>query len=97
MGFVGGEIVREYMQKSKSKKYYLPASGDIFEDLIVSDSVLTTLKLIIDQLQNPQKYNKSHIKPIKGALLYGTPGTGKTLIARVSKLLSYLCNLTITL
>jgi len=78
------------MQRAKAKKYFLPQSGDIFEDLVTNESVLTTLKLMIDQLQNPIKYEKSQIKPIKGALLYGKPGTGKTLIAKVKhKLNSY--------
>ena len=71
------------MQKLKTKKYYLPINGDMFEDLVINDSVLATLKLMIDQLQNPEKYKKSNLKSIKGALLYGKPGTGKTLIAKV--------------
>ena len=74
------------MQKMKTKKYYLPASGDIFEDLVISEPTLATLKLMIDQLQHPDKYKKSNLKSIKGALLYGKPGTGKTLIAKVNSI-----------
>jgi ATP-dependent Zn protease len=71
------------MQMAKARKHYVPESGDIFEGLISSESTIGTLKLIVDQLQNPFKYNNSRIKMVKGALLYGKPGTGKTLIAKV--------------
>ncbi len=72
------------MQMAKSRKHYVPENGDIFDGLVSSESTIQTLRLMVDQLQKPEKYKGTRLKMIKGALLYGKPGTGKTLIAKVA-------------
>ena len=47
------------------------------------DDVKEALKdNLISAMQDPTKFTKMGIKPPKGALIYGPPGCGKTLIAR---------------
>lgn len=46
------------------------------------DEAKEELEEIVDFLKNPDKYTKSGAKVPKGALLIGSPGTGKTLLAR---------------
>lgn len=39
--------------------------------------------MLVDQLQNPEKYKRMNVKLTKGFLLCGLPGVGKTFLARV--------------
>ena len=68
--------------KSKAKVFMEKQTGVTFKDVAGQDEAKESLKEIIDFLHNPQKYAAIGAKLPKGALLVGSPGTGKTLIAK---------------
>jgi ATP-dependent Zn protease len=80
LSIIGVNIFESMHKKNKKKKI---ETKDVFTNFIGRSDTIKTLELIIDQLRNPDKYLEKNIKLIKGVLLYGRPGTGKTLIARV--------------
>ena len=55
---------------------------DLFNNIIGYDNIKTTLKTVIDMLNNVEKYKKLGCNIAHGLLLYGPPGTGKTSIAK---------------
>ena len=68
--------------KSKAKVYMEKQTGVTFKDVAGQDEAKESLQEIIDFLHNPQKYTDIGAKLPKGALLVGSPGTGKTLLAK---------------
>lgn len=53
-----------------------------FEDIAGLDEEKEELKEIVEFLKKPKKFTEMGAKIPKGVLLYGKPGTGKTLIAK---------------
>ena len=68
--------------QSKAKVYMEKQTGVTFADVAGQDEAKESLQEIIDFLHNPQKYAAIGAKLPKGALLVGSPGTGKTLLAK---------------
>ena len=68
--------------QSKAKVYMEKETGITFADVAGQDEAKESLVEIIDFLHNPQKYTAIGAKLPKGALLVGSPGTGKTLLAK---------------
>lgn len=53
-----------------------------FDDVAGMEEVKMELSEVVDYLKNPAKYAKVWARHPKGVLLYGQPGSGKTLMAR---------------
>ncbi len=68
--------------KANAKVYMERKTGVTFADVAGQDEAKESLVEIIDFLHNPEKYTAIGAKIPKGALLVGSPGTGKTLLAK---------------
>ena len=79
---MSGEGMMGGFGKSKAKMYMEKETGVTFKDVAGQDEAKESLAEIIDFLHNPQKYTEIGAKLPKGALLVGSPGTGKTLLAK---------------
>ena len=79
---MGGDGMMGGFGKSKAKVYMEKQTGVTFKDVAGQDEAKESLQEIIDFLHNPKKYTDIGAKLPKGALLVGSPGTGKTLLAK---------------
>ena len=79
---LSGDGVMGGFGQSKAKVYMEKQTGVTFKDVAGQDEAKESLQEIIDFLHNPKKYTDIGAKMPKGALLVGSPGTGKTLLAK---------------
>jgi cell division protease FtsH len=79
---MSGDGMMGAMGASKAKVYMEKETGVTFKDVAGQDEAKESLVEIIDFLHNPQKYAEIGAKLPKGVLLVGSPGTGKTLLAK---------------
>ena len=79
---MGGDGIMGSVGASRAKMYMEKQTGVTFADVAGQDEAKESLQEIIDFLHNPQKYAAIGAKLPKGALLVGSPGTGKTLLAK---------------
>ena len=69
--------------KNKARIYDATQAGKVtFEDVAGVDEAEAELVEVVDFLKNPQKYTALGARIPKGVLLVGSPGTGKTLLAK---------------
>ena len=68
--------------KSKAKMLTERSGKVTFEDVAGIDEAREELQEIVEFLKDPQRFSKLGGQIPKGALLVGSPGTGKTLLAR---------------
>ena len=80
-GGAGGQIFN--IGKSKAKLFDANAQvKTTFKDVAGLEGAKEEVQEIVDFLKNPKKYTALGGKIPKGALLIGSPGTGKTLLAK---------------
>ncbi len=77
----GGSKVMQF-GKSRAKLQPADAKKVTFADVAGVDEVREELQEVVDFLKDSRKYNILGAKIPKGVLLFGYPGTGKTLLAK---------------
>ncbi|MEO1467199.1 MAG: ATP-dependent zinc metalloprotease FtsH, partial [Cyanobacteria bacterium J06633_1] len=78
----GGMGIGMGVGKSNARVYQKGKTGITFADVAGVDEAKQELQEVVDFLQNGEKYRKIGAKIPKGVLLVGSPGTGKTLLAK---------------
>nr|WP_322655927.1 ATP-dependent zinc metalloprotease FtsH [Nostoc sp. CmiVER01]MDZ8126746.1 ATP-dependent zinc metalloprotease FtsH [Nostoc sp. CmiVER01] len=78
----GGVGIGMKMGKSNARVYNRGKIGTTFLDVAGADEAKRELQEVVDFLSNGEKYRKIGAKIPKGILLVGSPGTGKTLLAK---------------
>ncbi|NLJ53886.1 MAG: ATP-dependent zinc metalloprotease FtsH [Intrasporangiaceae bacterium] len=76
----GGRVMQ--FGKSRAKLATKDTPKVTFEDVAGADEAVEELQEIVEFLREPAKFLAVGAKIPKGVLLYGQPGTGKTLLAR---------------
>jgi cell division protease FtsH len=78
---VGGGFLNNYI-RSPARRYEKNRSRISFEDVAGMEGAKRELQEIVDFLRNPDKFSRLGAQVPKGVLLVGSPGTGKTLLAK---------------
>ena len=77
----GGNRVMQF-GKSRARLHTDDKNKVTFDDVAGVDEAKEELQEVVDFLKHPKRYVELGARIPKGVLLFGAPGTGKTLLAR---------------
>ncbi|KAL6842582.1 hypothetical protein ACP4OV_027426 [Aristida adscensionis] len=79
------QVVTDNAYEKRVRESVIPASetGVTFDDIGALDDIKDSIQeLVMLPLQRPDFFNGGLLKPCRGILLFGPPGTGKTMLAK---------------
>nr|CCC95985.1 unnamed protein product [Trypanosoma congolense IL3000] len=74
--------IMDMMNPIKPRNFRVDVKGTTFADIIGIPEAKEDLKQYVDFIKDPKKFTRLGARLPKGCLLTGSPGTGKTLLAR---------------
>ncbi len=78
----GGILDEDFSEMIQERIRLKERPRETFDDIGGSEKVKEELRSILIGLKNPEFFRKWGTEPARGVLLYGEPGTGKTLLAK---------------
>lgn len=75
-------LIYKYLETNTKIFKIVKHTGVKFDDIAGMNNIKNDMKNMVDILKNPKKYKEQGIRQIKGIILEGPPGNGKTLFAK---------------